>query len=721
MNIRRTLIHLLLALAPLLSSTLMADEGMWLVTQLHKLPLAEMRNHGLELTPEQIYNPDSTSLKDAIVSIPGGTGAFVSAEGLIITNHHVAFSAIQSLSSVEHDYLKDGFLASSREEELPIPNYRAQMIRGTKDVTEEVMGGVPAGVPPEVRNTAVQAQIRAIEKAAKGETDYECRVSEMYNGVRYVLFIYEVLYDVRLVYAPPQSIGNFGGEVDNWYWPRHTGDFSILRAYVSPDGKGAKHETSNVPYRPKRFLPISNKPLEENSFVMLMGFPGRTYRYRTSSEIRVAQEETLPMTIDLLKTRMDLIEAAGKNNRSLEIQYATTWRLIANTCKNYRGTLEGMRRSNLVALRAAQEEQLIAFIQSDPARTAKYGNILRDVAAAQERLREVNRKQIIFSQLFAASGLLRLAEQFRGFTTVFAPDSTGTLRAPGQAVTTLTGTIQSIFKGLDLHLDEELTVAMILHALDLQGEQQIRFLQAKFGALEGDQRKSEVRRYVRELYGESRIKTLDEALELLNESADEIRNDPFVRLTLEIEGENAPVQAKLAEYNKLISFLRLGLMEVTMAWKGAEIYPDANRTLRFSYGEIKPYSPRDAIRFNYLTRLGGVMEKETGQDPFIVPDELRKLWEEKDFGPYRDSEIDDVPVAFLANLDITGGNSGSPVINGRGELVGVAFDGNWEAVVGDYLFQEPLNRSINVDSRYILFILDKFSHAHSILDELAIQ
>jgi hypothetical protein len=717
-------ILLLLAVALLsicvFTAWMLPDEGMWTLNQLPKLPWAEMQKAGLTLTPEQIYNPDGTSLKDAIILLGGGTSSFISQEGLILTNHHVAYGAIQSLSSVEDDYLKNGFYAETRDKELSAPSYTASIVVSQKDVTAEVTAVVTADMTPEARSKAITAKIRELEKKEKGTSEYDVRISEFYNGTRYYCFTLDVFRDVRLVYAPPTAIGNYGGEVDNWYWPRHTGDFSLMRVYVAPDGKHARYSKDNVPYKPKVFLPISSKGVSEGSFAMIMGFPGRTFRYRTVPEIQLAKDETLPLSVELFKTRMDIMENGWKNNRAVEIKYASKWRGLANVYKNYEGVLEGMRKADIVSVRTKDIQQLQEFINSRPDRQAKFGTVLPDIAALYTDLKTFNRKQVILGSLTSGSEILGLAGRFRNYAAGFAKDSTGAMKPP--AGTELKDGLPNLFKNLDLTIDRHLLVAMILKAAELPAGQSIECVRRIAGdESKPEEREKKVREFVDDLYEHSKLTSVESATELLGKDADAIKDDKFVQFSAELDKDNAPIQEKSQAFTAKIGLLRMKLLDAWMAWKGPDIYPDANRTLRLTYGTVKSYYPRDAVYYNYITTLTGVMEKETGVDPFIVPPKLRQLWEKKDFGTYADPVTKDVPVAFLANLDITGGNSGSPVINGKGELIGLAFDGNWEAVVGDYLFQEPLNRSINVDARYILFILDKYSNAKSILNELTIH
>ena len=715
---------LMLALSALLlfAGNKSMDEGMWLLDSINKLPLADMKKHGLELTPEQIYSVNGSSLKDAIVLLGGGTASFVSSDGLMLTNHHVAFAGIQAASSVQDDYLQNGFLAKSRSEEIST-SYTAQIVVGMKDVTAEVLSAVSDTMSADQRAKAIRAKTQAVELDAKGTTAYSCRVSEMFNGGKYYLFTYQALNDVRLVYAPPSAIGNFGGEVDNWMWPRHTGDFSLMRAYTGPDGKPAKFAKDNIPFKPKTFLPISTQGFSEGSYAMILGFPGRTFRYREAAAVEVARDETLPTTIDLYKTRMDIIDKAGKNDRAVEIKYASRVRGLANTYKNYLGTLEGMRRSDLLAMKRTQEKAFAEYLNSSPELQKKYGSLLADMDHAAADLKTFNRKNILLTNLRTGVDGLRLAERFRTFASVPRSDSTGnTIPPTDKERSTVKDFINSTFKNFDLAVEKQTFTALILKSLAMPVDQQVEAFRDIAGRYTGVELEKRVTEYVDDLYDDSYLATPTGCEKLLQKDPEKILDDPFIKLSETINREQAIVQAKNNTFNATIGQLRGKWIEAWWGWKNEEnMYPDANRTLRLTYGQVKSYSPRDAVEYKHSTMLTGVIEKESPEVPFVVPTKLHDLWKKKDFGRYADTQTGDVPVAFIADLDITGGNSGSPVINGKGELIGCAFDGNWEAVVGDYYFQEQFNRTIAVDARYVLFVLDKFSGAQNILNELTIR
>ncbi len=698
------------------------DEGMWLLDAINKLNLSEFKKNGFELTPEQIYNPNGPSIKDAIVLLGGGTGSFISNQGLIITNHHVAYGAIVSVSTVMEDRLKNGFLAKSLEEEIPVENMTAQVLISMKDITDEVMSTIKPEMTPGEQQKAINAKLREIENREKANTEYECRASEIFYGVKYYLFTYEVIKDIRLVYCPPNSIGNYGGEIDNWMWPRHTGDFSFLRAYVSPEGKTVKYSKENVPYKPKHFLPVSTKGYQEGSFMMIIGYPGRTFRYRTTADIKYAYEEALPISVDIFKIRIDILNKWTKKDREIELKLASRLRGLENTYKNYLGVLEGMKRLKLIQLKSAEEQKFLTFLSSNPDMNAKYGNILNEIESQINDLKAYNKKRVMLSSLVMSCDLLRIAQRLMNYTAIPKKDSTGKIVPKTEADRMpVKNFMAAVYKNYVQEIDKENLTALLLKAAELPEAQAISFVQKITKGKKGEKLEKAIRKFVDNLYEDTKLNSIASAEKLLLKDDDDIRDDEFVEFAIELEKDEAPLREKYQAYETKMNSLRRDLMEAFLKWKGENIYPDANRTIRLTFGTVKPLKPRDAVYWDYVTSLTGVIEKETGIEPFEVPDQLKELWEKKDFGIYTDPKINDVPIAFISNLDITGGNSGSPIINGKGELAGVAFDGNWEGVVGDYYFEEQMNRAISVDSRYVLFILDKFSNAQNLLKEMEIR
>jgi hypothetical protein len=698
------------------------EEGMWLLDSVQKLPMENMKRFGYELTAEQIYSTTAPSVKDAIVLLGGGTGSFISPQGLVITNHHVAFGNIQQLSSVKDDYLKDGFLARTHADELSTST-TAEVIESMRDVTPLVLAAADSATSPADRLRAIQSKKLEIENAESLDAGHGCRVVDMYDGTRFYLFLSVKFTDVRLVYAPPSAIGNFGGEVDNWMWPRHTGDFAIMRVYTGPDGKPAAYAKENIPYVPKKYLPISTRGVTDSSFAMILGFPGRTYRNREASGIELSREISLPTSVEFYRERIRVIESATKDDRALAIKYASNVRRVANPYKKYLGILAGLERSGAVAKRKAEEAKLSAFIASSPALTAKYGAVLTDLRAVSDELRKIEPTNIALSNLDGGITLLRIATRMAAFVDNPVRDAQGERVDPtDKELAPVRDFARNVLKDTDARVDRALCLALLTKAAQMPVDQRPSALSELVGEKTGVKLIEKVADFVNDLYDDTDLLTIEECSDLIASSPRAINKDSFVKFARRLAADRGPVQSKATALNNRLSSLRTQLAEVWAIWKKSDFtYPDANRTLRMTFGQVLPLSPRDAVTFSATTSLTGVMEKESDSDPFIIPQKLKELWKTKDFGRYADPATGDVPVAFLTDNDITGGNSGSPVINGRGELIGCAFDGNWEGVVGDYFFEERYNRTISVDARYVLFILDKFSGAQNVLDELTIR
>ncbi|MBI5474067.1 MAG: S46 family peptidase [Ignavibacteriae bacterium] len=714
--------RILFLILVLTASRLNADEGMWLLDAISKLPIAEMKSHGLELTPEQIFSNTNASLKDAIVLLPGGTGGFISAEGLIVTNHHIAFAGIQELSSVQDDYLKNGFVATSKDKELET-SYTAEIVQTITDITSEVLSVVNDTMRAEERERAIRSKRKEIEDKMQDSTKLACRVTDVFGGVKFYLFTSLQLKDVRLVYAPPSAIGVFGGETDNWMWPRHTGDFSLLRAYIGPDGKPAKYAKENIPYKPRNFMPVSTQGTPEGSYAMVMGFPGRTYRYREAAAVQLAQEETLPLTQELYKVRTGIIERWGQKDRAIAIKYATKLRRLANSQKNFVATLAGLRRTDLVNRKKAEEARFASSIASNPELSNKYGTVLSDLKSANDELRATNRKNIYLGGLGGAVEALGVAGRLVTYLNSLKKDEKGTLREPtDKDRQPVIAYLTDLFKDYDVNVDKDMLTAMILKNADLPAEHQSKTITEIYKDKTGNERERRVRAFVDDLFEDTQLASLEGCMELLNDDPEDILDDVVVKFFRKYSAEAAPTSAKQQSVLGKLARLRTKFVGAWLEWKKCDVsYPDANRSLRFTYGEVVPLAPRDAVVYSTTTTLTGIMQKESDTEEFQVPAKLKELWKAKDFGGYADPTLKDVPVAFISNLDITGGNSGSPVINGKGELIGCAFDGNWDGVVADYIYEERMNRCIAVDSRYMLFVIDKFSGAENILKELVIH
>ena len=476
-----------------------------------------------------------------------------------------------------------------------------------------------------------------------------------------------------------------------------------------------------MPFAPKAFLPISTKGVQQGDVAMVMGFPGRAFRYHDASSVGLAHDVTLPWQIDLSATRIAILEEAGKSDRALELQYASRLRGMANSYKNFKGVLEGMQKADFLSVKRAQEADLAAFVASTPDLQREFGDVISSLQKANGEVGQVARTNALFTALSGSVDMLGIARRVNGFVERFAPDEQGNTVSPtDEERTAFRDSLMRTYTSMNPGVDRAMLEAMMRKSAELPSDQRIAVFDRITRNATGVELQRHVGEYLDDLYAESRITTPDRLADLLKEDADDILDDPFVRLRRELAEGQTPVTTRMQKAQTAISHERGRYIDALMRMKKTDlVYPDANRTLRFGYGLVTTLEPRDAVKLGYRTTLRGVMEKEDDETPFLVPPRLRELWERKDFGPY--AENGDVTVAFLATLDNTGGSSGSPVINGRGELIGCAFDGNWEGVLGDYYYQERLNRAICVDARYMLFILDKFAGAKNILQELVIR
>lgn len=720
-----TLIIISLALSPFAS---LADEGMWLPDTIDKLPLAELKKRGFELKPEDVYSTTQPSLKDAIVQISiGGTGSFVSPDGLILTNHHVAFNAVTAASTTEKDYINNGFLAKSRAEEIQARGYTISITQDYKDVTSEVLSAVKPEMSPEERTRVIamkQQEITRVAAAGREKDGIRTQVVEATGGYQYFLYNYLTLRDVRIVYAPPKSIGYFGGDPDNFEWPRHCGDFAFLRAYAGPDGKPAEFNKDNVPFKPRKFLPINATGIKEGDFAMVMGYPGATYRYRESYSVEFRQKVQLPDQIAMLRQQIDYLTKLGEKDPEIKIRVADQIFNLSNSLKAFEGTVAGLKRMKLVERKRAEEAEFTKWLDANPAMKAKYNDVLPRIAAVYSDLNSFILKQNVLTSLLNAGDLANLLEFAYGRALDREkPVSERARQYSDEVAQRLTAQAGQVWK----ERETESEVGQLSSALDraskLPADQKLPFIEKLFeGKMAVERRKAE-REFAKNAVENTRFKSFDEISKLFNVSAAEIRavDDPLLKLVMQSHDELAPLNARLTQFNQTITKLRPEYVRGILEMKKPLYYPDANFTLRFTYGGIKGYKPRDAITYDYQTSLAGVIEKDTGEDPFEVPAKLKELYKKKDYGNYTDTRLNDVPVAFVTTNDITGGNSGSAVMNGKGEVIGLAFDGNYEGLGGDYAYEMSSNRMLSVDIRYVLFLLDKFADAGTLLNEMQIK
>lgn len=697
-----------------------ADEGMWIPSLIGK-NYEDMKRLGLKLTKEDLYSINNASMKDAVVQFGGGcTGEIISSKGLLLTNHHCGYGAIAALSSVEKNYLDNGYWAKSMSEELPAEGITALFLQNISDVTDEIniaIGKAKGDKATKLRDEA----IKAIEKKASNEGKLVANVKEYFNGNQYLLLTYKKYTDVRFVAAPPKSLGKFGGDTDNWMWPRHTADFSIFRVYADKDNEPAAFSKDNVPFTPKKYLPVSVKGNQEKDYAMIFGYPGRTNRYEVSFGIDLALKEVNPSIVAIRTNRLAIMKKHMDADKSVYLKMTSRYASIANYWKYYIGQSEQLKRLGVVDQKKTQE---LAFTKWSKNEIADYNDLMEKFADMYADYTPYAKHATYYAEAFRATTLARLAAAFVPLEKVLS--KTPVKDSIDKYVKIIKAGYKPLMKEYDESTDKELFNAMNkMYYNDVPKSQHPDIYQKvifkKYGSESMDKTFAA---YTDEVYkntfimNEAKIEAF-----LANPNLDQIKNDPAIQYALSVvHNFDTYYQPKVDEMNKQKKILSKeyvkGLMEMN---QNQNFYPDANSTMRVSYGRVLAYEPKDGILFKHYTTLEGMMAKyKAGDDEFDLPQDLIKLYKKKDFGTYADAD-GSVHTCFITNNDITGGNSGSPVINANGELIGCAFDGNWEAMSGDIAFDKKYKRTIVADIRYILFLIDKMGGAHNLVEEMDIR
>jgi hypothetical protein len=719
----------LLLFASMAPVRVLGDEGMFLPDTLNDLPIRKLQQMGLKIPLTEIYNPNGASIKDAVVIVDGGTGEFLSNEGLLLTNHHVAFDALVAASDSAKDYATNGYLAKTRAEELPAKdssgqNYTAEITQDLKDVTAPVLSGVTDAMSPQDRSAAIAMKIRSIEAANTEAADgISAKVMPLNEGLSYYLFIYLKLTDVRIVYAPPKNIGFYGGDPDNFEWPRHCGDFTFMRVYAGPDGKPRDYSPGNVPYKPKKFLSISMAGVKDNDFVMVMGYPGSTRRYRESYSIAYNQDIFMPLLIDTLRTQMEALQEEGKTSRELRITLQSKIFDLSNTLKDLEGSVTALRREDVVGQKQKQEADFTQWVNANPERQKKYGEALPSLAKAYDELNKTQPRDTVAQQIAGLSDTFEVA----GVIAAVAadkdkPQAERNPNLPIAAMQVRAG-VSGILSERNPGYERRQLISLLREAAALPPAQKIAAVEKQFGNLSSDARVRAEEDFARAVIESKNFSSAESVNKLFNMSTAQLRDlhDPLIDFAGEMTDLAGDAQERTDVFNALVARWRPLLLRGMSEMRGGKLYPDANRTLRFSYGSVKGYVPKDAAIYAPFTNLSGVIEKDTGHEPFNAPEKLKQIYRAHDFGPYAAPDGKDVPVDFLSTTDIIGGNSGSPILNGRGEQVGIVFDGNYEGLGNDFFYNDARGRTISVDIRYVLFILDKFGGAGYLLKELDIK
>ncbi len=713
-HLRRSLIFLCILSFSLISA---ADEGMWMPHQMKDLQLQEK---GLQMDPSDLFKKDGTGLMSAVVYLGGGTGEFVSSDGLILTNHHVAFGALQRAATKEKDTIKDGFIAWTRLEEIPAQGYIADVLLGYEEVTAKVLSGMKPGMTYREQYEVIdKAQKKLIAEAEKAGNDIRATVSNMYSGNTYYLFRFKRIKDIRIVYAPPQDLGNFGGDIDNWMWPRHTCDFTFLRAYVSKDNEGVDYNADNVPFKPKAILKISTDGFKDGDFSFVMGYPGRTYRNQTLDEL-LFDLKNMRDRMDLYKDVITFFENEGQGNREIQIKYAGIIKGLNNGLKNYQGKFEGIDKIDLIGIKKGQEKHYMEWVNKNQERKKKFGDALADISTFMDKYAVYDMKNNLLERIVSPYlGATLLSQAYTIYRTVEErekPDMERESDYQERNLPLIKMRIQLAERGYDLATDRDYLKHQ-LKKLFNSPEDRIPNALKELIAKKSDEA---IDAFVDDLYDNTILADPEKRLALIESGLDKLldEGDPLLRLAAELETE----MKIFREERKALGQERLNLKKTFLAGlmeqKEGRIAPDANSTIRFTYGFIEGYTPRDAVYYTSQTTLRGVVEKDTGEFPFHVPEKLKELYKAKDYGGFADKKLQDIPACFLNTTSVTGGNSGSPTLNARGEQIGIIFDMTYESLTADYYEVPELQRTISVDIRYILFVTEKFSGAEHIIKEL---
>ncbi|MBO4842885.1 MAG: S46 family peptidase [Bacteroidales bacterium] len=702
---------LILFAALTLSLSAVADEGMWLLPLIQQMNKKDLKAAGCKLSPQEIYNINKSSLKDAIVQFGGGcTGEMISNQGLLVTNHHCGYGSIQGLSTDEHNYLMEGYWANERAEEIPVPGLSVTFLVSMEDVTAQM----EAAEDPETTRREIIA--------AATEKNPQCRavVTGFYNENIYYLIIYRTYRDVRFVGAPPASMGKFGGETDNWMWPRHTCDFSMFRVYADKNNMPADYDVDNVPYRPAHSLKISLKGPQENDYAMIMGYPGRTQRYQTAAQLE-QMIATNRIRIDARTVRQDLMWEAMCADPSVQLKYANKYAGSANGWKKWQGEELAFKNLNIIGREEEKEAALKAWIAADPVRAERYGTPIEDIAAYVAKNDADNLAVTLLSE---APSQIELLSMYSALVNAY-----GRAHQQDNSVTmqSVVPRVESRYRDYVAELDRKEAVALLeFYRKNAKAEDYLEIPGEDFATMD-------IPAYVNNLFDNSVFTSYEK---LSQASEEELLADPVAGLMNSVTGplmkhymalygsamrpgpggRPGAVSEEEAKYNKARKNFAAALME----WqKGQAMYPDANSTMRLTYGHVLPYSPKDGLKYLHYTTLKGVMEKEDPTNPeFIVPAKVKELYEAGDYGRWADAD-GTLHTCFLTNNDITGGNSGSPVLDANGNLIGLAFDGNWESMSSDVMFEPELQRCICVDIRYVLWMVEKFGGATNLINELS--
>jgi Peptidase S46 len=717
----KKIVILLLTFNFLSFNLMIADEGMWLPLFLKALNESDMQNKGLKLSAEDIYSINKSSLKDAIVHFNGGcTAEIISEQGLMFTNHHCGYGQIQAHSSVENDLLTNGFWAKSQAEELTNPGLTATLIVRMEDVTSKILENITIGMTEGLREKKVNEAMALIIKEATKDTHYGAYIRPFFYGNEYYMFVTETFKDIRLVGAPPSSIGKFGGDTDNWMWPRHTGDFSVFRIYANKDNKPAEYSKDNVPYKPKYVIPISIKGVEENDFTMVYGFPGRTTEYLSSFAVNLIMNESDPAKVKIREKRLSIWDEDMKASDKVRIQYAAKYAGIANYWKKWDGEIRGLKKADAINKKILFEQDFLLKVNTDDDAKGKYGNLFSDFQKLHAEISPWNKQRDYHSEAIMGIEGVSVASYFLNLVDSL---NTGKKAKDFQKnLDKIKTDVTAFYKNYNAATDEKICAAMLKIYIDnIEPSQRASI----FSEIE-KKYKGDFKKYAKDIYSKSMFVSetkVMEAIADMDKNYKKMDKDPIFKLMRScLTKYRSEITPKYAELDGKITILNRLYMKATRELiTTKKYYPDANSTLRVAYGKVEGYEPRDGVHYNYFTTLDGVMEKENpAVDEFVVAPKLKELYLKKDYGQYA-NKSGDLPLAFCASNHTTGGNSGSPVFNGEGQLIGTNFDRNWEGTMSDIFFNPDQVRNIVLDVRFTLFVIDKFAGAGYLLTEMKLM
>ena len=694
--------------------TLRADEGMWLVSMLNRITMAEAQGLGLNLSAEEIYDINNASLKDAIVRLNGGscTGEVISSQGLVLTNHHCAYDAIQGFSSTENDYLTDGFFALAHDQEMHIDDFVISFLVRIDDVTSRILENVTMEMSEDERNAAIREARKALMEEMNPEGDKELQLKSFYYDNEFYMFEYKTYRDIRLVAAPPESVGKYGGDTDNWMWPRHTGDFSMLRIYADENNEPADFSENNVPYQPKRHLRISMDGVSEGDFTMVMGYPGSTDRFLSSWGIDQALRLYNPSVVDVRDLKLKTMKSHMDADPAVRIQYAAKYAQTANYWKYYIGQSKGLKRLDVESNKQALEARFTDWVNADTDRQAEYGEALGLIQSYYE-----DTDASVQGKVYALEAGL-IGCDISLFSYRFYRMAAGLFSGDAEEVAATQAAMTDLANGFFNEYDQATDRDLFVNLMTKFRDDIDPAYHPSFFATVADKYKNDFNRFADKMYAKSFLVDADRcAAFIANPSQKVIDKDLAIivgqsAIQTYFAGQANPAEEK---FNRGYRLFVKGLRDMDA---DQAIAPDANSTMRMTFGSVAPYKAADAVHYDFITTANGVLEKKDNSNPeFIVPDALDDLIRSRDFGQYAD-ESGELVVCFIHGTDITGGNSGSPVLDANGDLIGCAFDGNWEAMSGDIAFETELQRTISVDIRYVTWILDKFAGAQNLIDEM---